>query len=101
MLIYTIFYGASYGQPYKQNMECSDFVSNSNYNIMIKKLQSNGNSICSCVLFIILIFILNMLYFFILIAEKSWNDWFIGNIKRLFPNVSLNSGNEKEEEKKL
>jgi hypothetical protein len=101
MLIDTFFYGASYGQPYKQNMECSDFVSNSNYNIMIKKLQSNGNSISSCLLFIFLIFVLNILYIFILFAEKSWNDWFIQNFKRIFPNISINSENDKEEEKKL
>ena len=101
MFIYTFFYGASYGKPYKQNMECSDFVSNSNYNIMIKKLQSNGNSISSCLLFIFLIFVLNILYIFILFAEKSWNDWFIQNFKRIFPNISINSENDKEEEKKL
>ena len=101
MFINTFFYGASYGEPYKQNMECSDFVSNSNYNIMIKKLQSNGNSISSCSLFLFLIFVLNALYIFILIAEKSWNDWFIKNFKRIFPNISINSENDKEEEKKL
>jgi hypothetical protein len=101
MLIDTFFYGASYGQPYKQNMECSDFVSNSNYNIMIKKLQSNANSISSCSLFIFLIVALNILYILILVAEKSLNDWFIENFKRIFPNISINPENDKEEEKKL
>ena len=101
MFIYTFFYGSSYGKPYIEDMKCSDIVSNSNYNIMIKKLQSNGNSISSCLLFIFLIFIFNMLYIFILYCEKSLNDWFIGNFKRFFPNISINSENEKEEDKKL
>ena len=82
-------------------MECSDFVSNSNYNIMIKKLQSNANSISSCSLFIFLIVALNILYILILYAEKSLNDWFIENFKRIFPNISINPENDKEEEKKL
>lgn len=53
-----------------------------------------------CYLFF-LIFVLNILYIFILFAEKSWNDWFIQNFKRIFPNISINSENDKEEEKKL
>ena len=101
MLYYTFFYGSSYGKPYKYNMECSDIVSNSNYNIMIKKLHSNANAISSCSNFLILIFGVNVLYVFILVAEKSRNDWFIDNLKRYFPNIKINSGNEKEEEKKL
>ena len=52
-------------------MECSDFVSNSNYNIMIKKIQSNGNSISSCLRFIFLIFILNILFFYDKIIKSS------------------------------
>ncbi len=101
MFIYTFFYGSYYGKPYIQNMECSDIVSNSNYNIMIKKLQLNGNSISSCLHYIFYIFIFNILYILILFAEKSFNEWFIDNFKRFFPNISINSENEKEEDKKL
>ena len=60
-------------------MECSDIVSNSNYNIMIKKLQLNGNSISSCLHYIFYIFIFNILYINIFFAEKSFNEWFIDN----------------------
>ena len=101
MFIYTFFYGSYYGKPYIQNMECSDIVSNSNYNIMIKKLQLNGNSISSCLHYIFYIFIFNILYILILFAEKSFNEWFIDNFKRFFPNISINSENEKEGDKKL
>jgi hypothetical protein len=101
MFIYTFFYGSYYGKPYKQNMECSDFVSNSNYNLMIKHLHSNANSISSCLFFIFLILICNVLYIVILFFEKSWNDWFIDNFKKFFPNFSINSENEKEEDKKI
>jgi hypothetical protein len=74
MFIYTFFYGSYYGKPYIQNMECSDIVSNSNYNIMIKKLQLNGNSISSCLHYIFYIFIFNILYILILFAEKSFKN---------------------------
>ena len=45
----------SYDDPYEEKMECSDPVSNSNYNIMIEKIRSNGQFIFSCFICIIII----------------------------------------------
>ena len=46
----------SYDDPYEEKMECSDPVSNSNYNIMIEKICSNGHFIFACFICIIIIF---------------------------------------------
>jgi hypothetical protein len=46
----------SYDDPYEEKMECSDPVSNSNYNIMIEKIRSNGQFIFACFICIIIIF---------------------------------------------
>jgi hypothetical protein len=46
----------SYDDLYEDNMECSDPVSNSNYNIMIEKIRSNGQFIFACFICIIIIF---------------------------------------------
>ena len=72
--LYTVLYGLRYDDPYENNMECSDFVSNSNYNIMIEKIHTNGfeMKICSC--FIIILFILNIFSFIIIIVERCCND---------------------------
>ena len=39
--IYFLINGLTYDDPYETNMECSDIVSISNYNIMIQKNQNN------------------------------------------------------------
>ena len=46
----------SYDDPYEEKMECSDPVSNSNYNVMIEKIRSNGQFIFACFICIIIIF---------------------------------------------
>ena len=56
-------------------MECSDFVSNSNYNIMIEKIHNNGFKMKICSYFIIILFILNLFSFIIMIVENSCYDF--------------------------
>jgi len=56
-------------------MECSDFVSNSNYNIMIEKIHSNGFVMEICTVFIILLFVLNIISLIIMITEKCCYDF--------------------------
>jgi len=49
----NIYYGVTLDDPYEENMKCSDFVSNSNYNIMIQKIQENGRKIKTCAITLI------------------------------------------------
>ena len=52
-------------------MECSDIVSNSNYNIMIDKINKNGQTIKYCCYVLLIFLFLNLLSFVILIVECS------------------------------
>lgn len=62
---YIIFWALTYDDPYEQNMKCSDFISNSNYNVMIEKIKNNGNKlfICAVLIIFLLIFSLGLFIF--------------------------------------
>lgn len=66
---YSVLYGFGYDDPYENNMECSDFVSNSNYNIMIEKIHTNGFEMYLCSCFIIILSILNIFSIIIMIVD--------------------------------
>ena len=54
--LFLVIIALSYDNPYEEKMECSDPVSNSNYNVMIEKIRSNGQYIFACFICIIIIF---------------------------------------------
>ena len=68
---YSLIWGLSYDNPYEQIMECSDIVSNSNYNIMIDKINKNGQTIKYCCYVLLVFLFLNLFSFVILIVECS------------------------------
>lgn len=72
MLFDTLYYGLTYDDPYETNMECSDFVSNSNYNVMIEKIQDNGKILWLCCLFLIILCCLNFIFFILVIIEMCY-----------------------------
>ena len=74
-LFYSLIWGLSYDKPYEKDMECSDIVSNSNYNIMIEKIQKNGNKIEFCFYLQLLFLFLNIFSFIVFIIECSCDDY--------------------------
>ena len=73
--LYSIIWGLSYDNFYEENMECSDFVSNSNYNVMIYKIQKNGKNIKICCFLLLVFLFLNLFSFAIFIIQCSCNDY--------------------------
>ena len=73
---YSLYFGLEYGDLYDEKMECSDFVSNSNYNIMIEKIHNNGIRMKISSYLIIVLFILNIFSVIIMVVEKSCQDFF-------------------------
>ena len=74
-LFYSLIWGLSYDKPYEEDMECSDIVSNSNYNIMIEKIQKNGNKIEFCFYLQLIFLFLNIFSFIVFIVECSCDDY--------------------------
>ena len=73
-VFYFGFWALTYDDPYEQNMECSDYISNSNYNIMIKKLQDNGKIFVDCFKCIVFICILSTILFIFNLVESCYKD---------------------------
>ena len=65
-------YGITYDDPYETNMNCSDFVSNSNYNVMIEKIQDNGSKIFICCISLIFLAFFTLLFFILAIIELCY-----------------------------
>ena len=74
-LFYSLIWGLSYDKPYEEDMECSDYVSNSNYKIMIEKLQKNGIKIEFCFYLQLVFLFLNIFSFIIFIIECSCDNY--------------------------
>ncbi len=50
-------------------MECSDFVSNSNYNVMIEKIQNNGKKLKYCSYSLIVLVVINIIFLILAFIE--------------------------------
>ena len=74
-LLFSIIWGLSYDNPYEKDMECSDIVSNSNYNIMIEKIQKNGIKIEFCFYLQLIFLFLNIFSLLIFIIVSSCDDY--------------------------
>ena len=72
---YSLIWGLSYDDPYEKIMECSDIVSNSNYNIMIEKINNNGQTIKFCCYVLLVFLFLNLFSFVIFIVECSCGQY--------------------------
>ena len=72
---YSLIWGLSYDNPYEKIMECSDIVSNSNYNIMIEKIYKNGQTIKFCCYILLIFLFLNLFSFIIFIVECSCGQY--------------------------
>lgn len=68
----NINYGITLDDPYEQNMKCSDFVSNSNYNVMIEKIQANGRKIKTCTITLIFMIVCIVILLIINIIESCY-----------------------------
>ena len=71
MFFYTFYYGITYDDPYEKDMLCSDFVSNSNYHVMIEKIQDNGIKLEICSFLLIFLLIFNFIFLVLLKHDKK------------------------------
>ena len=55
------YYGIQYDDNYENDMDCSDIVTNDNYNVMIHNLQKAGNKIFAIWILAIILLIVNFL----------------------------------------
>lgn len=72
---YSFIGGLSYDNDYEESMECSDIVSNSNFNVMIYKVQKNGKIIQYCCYIILSFLLLNLSSLIVLIIQCSCDDY--------------------------
>jgi len=72
---YSFIGGLSYDNDYEESMECSDIVSNSNFNVMIYKVQKNGKIIQYCCYLILTFLLLNLSSLIVLIIQCSCDDY--------------------------
>ena len=106
--IYDIISGALavyYDDDYENDMTCSDFITNDNYNIMIYQLKKAGKSIEILVIFIVIFSVLQLVSIIILIymkceLENSSNDIDIYNKDKENANIKKeeSKGNVKNEQ---
>ena len=68
---YTLIWGVYFDDSYEDNMVCSDFVTNYNYNIMINKIRRNGNFIFISSILICIIFTFNIGLIIVRCTEKG------------------------------
>ena len=59
LMIYT-FVARRYDDPFEDEMTCSDYVTNDNYNIMISRIRSGGNKIVITSILLIIILLVNI-----------------------------------------
>lgn len=81
--------------PYEDEMKCSDFITNNNYNIMIYKIRKSGLKILAAFILLIILNVINLLIaFFPLIQELMGKK---SSLKK--ENEEKNIKNEKQNEK--
>ena len=99
---YSLIWGLSYDNPYEKIMECSDIVSNSNYNIMIEKIYKNGQTIKFCCYILLIFLFLNLFSFIIFIVECSCGQYCNERCRSCCCDCCINcwNGNKKKKEKK-
>ena len=71
LTFYTLIWGNHFDDLYEENMDCSDDFTNSNYNIMIKKIRQNGKYIYFCSILITLVFFFEIGILIVKCTEKD------------------------------
>ena len=81
--------------PYEEEMKCSDFITNNNYNIMIYKIRKSGIKILAAFILLIILNVINLIIaFFSLIQQLMGKK---SSLKK--ENEEQNIKNEKQNEK--
>ena len=91
--LFYSYFALKYDDPYEDLMECSDIITNDNYNIMIYNLRKAGRYIMWIFILIIILFVVNLFIIIIIIFLKKENKIFQQKNKKINNNLIENKIN--------